>query len=261
MNSKILSVDQLSIAIQNNQQNLVLTENISFELYSGKTLALVGESGSGKSITALAMMGVLPFGGGTIANGHIHFENQDLTQINNSDWQKIRGTKIAMIFQEPSSALNPLLRIKTQMKECLSIHKVTQNQEQIILDSLKSVGLTDSVRVLNSYPHQLSGGMQQRVMIAMALLLNPQILIADEPTTALDVTIQKQILDLIATLKKERNLAVLFITHHLGIVSQYADDLIVMQKGKIVESGPVREVIDSPKHIYTQELLNAIAKF
>lgn len=257
MTPPLLSVQNLDIAFS--AQGSSLVKDVSFDLHSGKTMALVGESGSGKSITALSILKLLPLAGTYYPQGKVLFDQQDLLALDNKALQHVRGKRISMIFQEPMTALNPLHTIEKQIGEMLKIHQ-SLSPESIknkTLSWLKKVGIPDPKRRLNNYPHELSGGQRQRVMIAMALINEPQVLIADEPTTALDVTVQKQILDLIEQLKKELNMAVLLISHDLGVVKHYSDQIAVMYQGEIVESQPTEALFKAPKHSYTQALLEA----
>lgn len=256
--SLILDVKDLSIGIS--KPKLTLTEGVSFQIAEGEILALVGESGSGKSISALACCGLYPEPNGYHLSGQIEFNGIDCTHYNDSDWNQLRGNEISMIFQEPGSALNPLMNIQAQMMEYFSIHQPDNKEAfQECKSLLEQVGL-EPHRVLKSFPHQLSGGMQQRVMIAMALLLKPKLLIADEPTTALDVTVQAQIMDLLLSIQEERNFSILFITHNLALVAQYCDRLVVMQDGQVVESDEVVQFIQAPKTQYGRKLLDAVPR-
>ena len=266
----LLRVEDLSISIVSKLGEKNLTEKISFEVCEGEILALVGESGSGKSISSMACLGWLPQPGGKIVNGEIWFEGvnlwngaDSLENQNLKSWQKIRGNQIALISQEPSQALNPLVRIEKQLMEVFKIHKLKADKAWVI-ELLYKVGLckeeADEKRILKSYPWELSGGMQQRVAIAMALILRPKLLIADEPTTALDVSVQSQILDLLEELQKEMKMGVLFITHNLGLVARLADRLVVMQNGKVVESSTVDDFFENPKMEYSKALLEAVPR-
>lgn len=255
--NKTLCVKNLSIRIQSDHQ--ILLENLSFNLQAGQTLALVGESGSGKSITALALLGLLPTG--LKASGEVVFDGQSLLPLSehqsNHEMYAIRGHQIAMVFQESQSALNPLHTIEKQLGELLrlsSINKVAIRQR--ILTLLDQVGMTNPDQYLSRYPHELSGGQRQRVMIAMALMGDPDVLIADEPTTALDVILQRQLLDLIKQLQQERNMALVLISHDLNLIRQYSDEVIVLQAGKVVEQGVTHTIFDQPLHEYTKLLLD-----
>ncbi|MBS2126387.1 ABC transporter ATP-binding protein ['Fragaria x ananassa' phyllody phytoplasma] len=252
----LLKVNNLHTYFQTQQGLIKAVQGISFEIKKGKTLGIVGESGSGKSQTAISILKLFEKNQ-TIYQGEIIFENQVISDFSEKEMQKIRGNEIAMIFQDPTTSLNPVFKIKNQIMEVLKLHRNIDDQTnyQKILEILEKVKIPNVLRVMNSYPHQLSGGMCQRIMIAMALVCQPKVLIADEATTALDVIVQKEIINLINALQQEEKTAVLFITHDLGVVSQVADDLIVMHQGKIVESAPTQEILQNPKHPYTKNLL------
>ena len=236
-------------------------KGISFELKQGESLAIVGESGSGKSATALALARLLPEPPARIAATELSISGQDVLSMNERQLRKIRGKEIAYIFQEPSTSLNPVLTVRTQMAESLALHRPeVQNRDQEIVQWLYKVGIVEPEKRLKAYPHELSGGMQQRVMIAMALCCQPKLLIADEPTTALDVTIQKQIIDLLAELRASLNMSLILITHNFGIIRDVADRVAVMFRGRIVETGPVNEILRNPKHPYTQALLDCVPR-
>ena len=234
-------------------------EEVSFVIPRERTVALVGESGSGKSVSALAIMGLLPPQNAKVAlHSAIEYDNRSLLNLSRSEWQLIRGSRIAMIFQDPMTSLNPVYTVGFQLAEMLKIHKNISNKEaaQRACDLLEEVGIPEPRKRVNAYPHELSGGQQQRVMIAMALACEPELLIADEPTTALDVTIQRQILLLLAELRERRRMAMLFITHDLGLVSEVADQAVVMRKGTVREAGPVRTLFTQPQDPYTKALLS-----
>jgi peptide/nickel transport system ATP-binding protein len=237
-------------------------DGVSFTLGAGETLAIVGESGSGKSVTSLSIMRLVPTPPGEIAEGRIRFRGRDLLTLSEADMRRIRGNEIGMIFQEPMSSLNPLLTVGEQIAEVLREHQGLNRSEarSHAAAMLARVNIPDPERRAREYPHRLSGGMRQRVMIAMALACRPALLIADEPTTALDVTIQAQILHLIRALQREMNMSVLFITHNLGVVAQVADRVAVMYAGRIVEQGNVADVFTSPLHPYTRALLRSIPR-
>ncbi|MBO9385681.1 MAG: ABC transporter ATP-binding protein [Thermomicrobium sp.] len=237
-------------------------DGVSFHLMPGETLGLVGESGCGKSITALSIMRLIPSPPGKIVSGEIIFEGEDILRMNDDEMRSIRGRKIAMIFQDPMTSLNPVLTINRQISEALELHLGLSKQQarQRAIELLKMVGIPNAEQRVDQYPHQFSGGMRQRVMIAMALSCNPSLLIADEPTTALDVTIQAQILDLIRTLQHEHNTALILITHDLGVVAGMTDRINVMYAGHIVETAPTEELFENPKHPYTVGLLNSIPR-
>jgi len=232
---------------------------VSFSIRSSETLALVGESGSGKSMTALSIMSLIP-SPGRITGGSIMFEGQDLTQLSDADMRRIRGSRISMVFQEPMTSLNPVLRIGDQLTEPLLLHRGMSKGEAIEqgIMLLQKVGIPSPAGRMRDYPHQLSGGMRQRVMIAMALACNPALMIADEPTTALDVTIQAQILELIGDLRQSTGMGILLITHDLGIVAGHAQQTCVMYAGQIVEEAPTRELLSNPRHPYTRALLDSL---
>jgi peptide/nickel transport system ATP-binding protein len=251
----LLKINNLSI-FPNNNSKLMLVDNISFELEKGKTTCIVGESGSGKSLTALSIIKLLSPQLG--CEGEILLNDNNLQLVSTEQMRQNRGKEIAMIFQEPMTSLNPVLTIGYQIQEAISVHsKMTKKKiEEYSLELLKMVGI-DSSRA-SSYPDELSGGQRQRVMIAMAMSCKPNLLIADEPTTALDVTVQAQILRLLDDLKAKNNMTMLFITHDFGVVHDIADNVIVMFKGKIVERGPVKNILTKPKHPYTIALLNCV---
>ena len=252
---KILEVKHLKVSPINDPRK-VLVNDVSFDLYPGRTTCIVGESGSGKSLTALSIMKLLSTQ--LKQTGDIYFEGQNISELSNVAIRHYRGKSMAMIFQEPMTSLNPVISIGDQIKEALSVHldldKKSLNKKVVSL--LKEVGIPDD-RV-SSYPDELSGGQRQRIMIAMSIACEPSILIADEPTTALDVTVQAQILKLLFSLKEKRQMAMLFITHDFGVVEEIADDVIVMYQGQIVEKGSVKEVLKKPKHAYTKVLLQCV---
>ncbi|NDH01039.1 MAG: ABC transporter ATP-binding protein, partial [Opitutae bacterium] len=256
--NSLLEVSDLSIGINRSDGVLPLTDRVSFHLNQGEVLGLIGESGCGKSITSLAIMGMLPEPGGTLLNGKVQFMGQDIFSLSEAGLNQLRGQKISMIFQEPFAAMNPLIRIGDQMLEVFEYHPVDFDKYQKIKDLLDEVGLTDHNRILQSYPHELSGGMLQRIMIAMSLLLDPDLLIADEPTTALDVTVQAQIMNLIVRLKKERKMSVLLISHNISLMAQYTDRIAVMYAGQIVESNHTESFLEQPNHPYSNGLMHAI---
>ena len=256
--NSLLEVSDLSIGINRSDGVLPLTDRVSFHLNQGEVLGLIGESGCGKSITSLAIMGMLPEPGGTLLNGKVQFMGQDIFSLSEAGLNQLRGQKISMIFQEPFAAMNPLIRIGDQMLEVFEYHPVDFDKYQKIKDLLDEVGLTDHNRILQSYPHELSGGMLQRIMIAMSLLLDPDLLIADEPTTALDVTVQAQIMNLIVRLKKERKMSVLLISHNISLMAQYTDRISVMYAGQIVESNYTESFLEQANHPYSSGLMHAI---
>ncbi|MCT4584623.1 MAG: ABC transporter ATP-binding protein [Peptostreptococcaceae bacterium] len=257
MEEKLLEIKNLKTCFYTNEGIIPAVDNISFDIKKGETIAIVGESGSGKSITALSILNSIPSPFGKIKSGEIIFDNQDLLKKSKKEIQKIKGNSISLISQEPMTALNPILTIGKQISEVLKIHKNLNKKESLIetIKLLKLVGIPDAKTRINEYPHQISGGMRQRVMIAMALSCNPKLLIADEPTTALDVTIQAQILDIMEDLKEKFNMSILMITHDLGIVAQICQRVIVMYAGEIVEIANVMDLFKNPKHPYTKALL------
>ncbi|MDB5544192.1 MAG: transporter related, partial [Hyphomicrobiales bacterium] len=262
MSAPLLEVRDLSIAFHQGGRDTLAVDRVSFTLEKGRTLALVGESGSGKSITALSIVKLLGATSATYPSGEVFFKGDDLLQADEPKLREVRGAKITMVFQEPMTSLNPLHSIEKQVGEILVLHGA-RGDDKIrtrVIELLSEVGIPDPATRLSAYPHQLTGGQRQRVMIAMALANRPDLFIADEPTTALDVTVQAQILKLLKELQAKLGMAMLFITHDLGIVRKIADDVCVMQKGRIVEAGPVEQVFDSPQHAYTKALLAAEPK-
>jgi microcin C transport system ATP-binding protein len=261
-NAPLLSVRDFSVAFTQGGKTTTAVDHISFDIMPGETVALVGESGSGKSVTALSVLKLLAYPAASHPSGQILFEGQDLLDADERDLRKVRGNDITMIFQEPMTSLNPLHVIEDQIGEVLKLHQGMSKADakKRTLELLNQVGIRDAEKRLQAYPHQLSGGQRQRVMIAMALANAPKLLIADEPTTALDVTVQAQILELLAKLKSERDMSMLFITHDLGIVRKIADRVCVMTKGKIVETGKTTEIFANPQHEYTKHLLAAEPK-
>ncbi|OZU87307.1 peptide ABC transporter ATP-binding protein [Virgibacillus indicus] len=256
----VLDVNQLKTYFYLDDKRIAkAVDNISFTIYPGETIALVGESGSGKSITALSVMQLIDKPG-RIENGTIFMDGEELVNLTPKQMTKIRGNEIAMIFQEPMTALNPVYTIGNQITEILKKHKKANKTEarEKAINLLNIVGIPRAEDIMKEYPHQLSGGMRQRVMIAMAIACDPKLLIADEPTTALDVTIQAQILDLMAEMKEEFQMALLLITHDVGVVSEYADRVLVMYGGQIVEETATKELLNNTKHPYTMGLLESI---
>ncbi|WP_199618899.1 ABC transporter ATP-binding protein [Paenibacillus alkalitolerans] len=235
-------------------------DGVDFEVREGETLAIVGESGSGKSVTSLSLMRLIPTPPGKIAEGDITFKGESLLKKSEAEMRHIRGNKISMIFQEPMTSLNPVFRVGDQIAETLILHQNMNNQQALAeaVELLKLVGIPEPERRVKQYPHELSGGMRQRVMIAMALACKPELLIADEPTTALDVTIQNQILQLMKQLKETTNTSIVLITHDLGVVAEMADRVIVMYSGQVVEQGDVYTIFENPKHPYTEGLLRSM---
>ena len=258
----LLSVRDLCIAVQTDGGPLPLIDRVSFDLRRGETLALAGESGSGKSLTALAIMGLLPPPAVRVSGGSIRLADDDLTRLPEAQMRGLRGDRLAMIFQEPMTSLNPVMSVGTQLTEAIRAHtpmsRSTARAEA--LAALTAVRLSDPARRMRQYPHELSGGMRQRVMIAMALALKPDLLIADEPTTALDVTVQREVLDLLRDLQKTQGTAILLITHDMGVVAEMADQVVILRKGRVVESGAVRPIFAAPRHEYTRTLLAAVPR-
>ena len=253
----MLSVQNLSISFQSNNEINTVVHNISFNLLPQQILGIVGESGSGKSVTSLAILGLLS--NNAQVDGAVLFNDIDLTKISEKDFQKIRGNQISMIFQEPMSSLNPTLTCGFQVLEILKQHKKISNSDakKEVIELFNKVKLPRAAEIYNQYPHQISGGQKQRVMIAMAIACKPQILIADEPTTALDVTVQKEIIELLKELQQETGMSIIFITHDLSLVSEIANTVLVMYQGNVVEQGDVKQVFKSPKHNYTKALINS----
>jgi ABC-type dipeptide/oligopeptide/nickel transport system ATPase component len=258
----LLRIKDLSIEFRRRGGDpMQAVKGISLELNQGESLAIVGESGSGKSATALALARLLPEPPARISATQLSVSGHDVLSLNERELRKIRGKEIAYIFQEPSTSLNPVLTVRTQMAESLALHRPeVTNRDQEIIQWLYKVGIVEPEKRLKAYPHELSGGMQQRVMIAMALCCQPKLLIADEPTTALDVTIQKQIIDLLAELRTSLNMSLILITHNFGIIRDVADRVAVMFRGRIVETGPVEQILKNPKHPYTQALLDCVPR-
>jgi microcin C transport system ATP-binding protein len=262
MTTPLLSVRDLSAAFRQGGRETLAVDRVSFDVQAGETVALVGESGSGKSVSALSVLRLLPYPPAFHPSGEVLFKGKDLLKATEDELRKVRGNEITMVFQEPMTSLNPLHPIERQIGEILGLHKGLSGEpaRRRTLELLDQVGIRNPEERLGAYPHELSGGQRQRVMIAMALANEPDLLIADEPTTALDVTVQAQILKLLAELKAARGMAMLFITHDLGIVRKIADRVCVMTGGRIVEHGPVAEVFDNPQHAYTRKLLAAEPK-
>ena len=256
---KVLEVRNLKTHFFTDKGVVKAVDGVNFDLYEGKTLGIVGESGCGKSITSMSILKLIDKNG-NIVDGSIMYGDKDIVKLPVEEMRKIRGNEISIIFQEPMTSLNPVFRIGDQIIESIKLHQDLSKQEahDKAVNMLKLVGIPRAERVVYDYPHQLSGGMRQRAMIAMALACDPKVLIADEPTTALDVTIQAQILSLMNDLKEKTNTAIMLITHDLGVVAQMADDVIVMYSGKVVESAEVKELYGNPKHPYTQGLLDSI---
>ncbi|TCS96939.1 ABC transporter ATP-binding protein [Hazenella coriacea] len=261
MSQSVLEISQLKLHFFTDKGIVPAVDGVDLAVKEGEIVGLVGESGCGKSVTSLAVMGLVPSPPGKVVDGQILFRGQDLTRMNRRQVRSIRGNEMAMIFQEPMSSLNPLFTIGNQLEEVIHTHRSCTKQEatEIVVEILKKVGIHRK-GILDEYPHQLSGGMRQRVMIAMAMLLKPKLIIADEPTTALDVTIQAQILDLMRTLNQEFGTAILLITHDLGVVAEMCDRVVVMYAGQVVEETSRRQLFRNPRHPYTQGLLKSIPK-
>jgi len=254
-----LEIDHLSTYFYTEDGTVKAIDDISLRVREGETVCIVGESGCGKSMTAMSIMGLIEGPTGKVVNGRIGFEGEDLLKMSKNEIRTIRGHDIAMIFQEPMSSLNPVLPIGQQITEPLMEHLKMGKKEarKRAIELIEQVGISRAEQIFNSYPHELSGGMLQRIMIAIAISCNPKLLIADEPTTALDVTIQAQILDMLREIKAHSNMSILLITHDLGVVAEMADYVVVMYSGKIVEEGEVVELFNNPRHPYTQGLLKS----
>ena len=254
----LLEVDRLTVTFETGASPLVAVDNVTFSIGRGETLGLVGESGSGKSITALAILRLLP-PQGTVTAGAVRFQGRDLLSLSEPEMRAVRGAGISLIFQEPMTALNPVMPVGDQIAEALVVHGASGRAAHArAVELLDAVRIPDARRRARDYPHQLSGGMRQRVVIAIALACGPPLVIADEPTTALDVTIQAQVLDLLRELKQRYDLSLLLITHDFGVIAEMADRVAVMFKGRLVEVGPLRRILRQPEHDYTRALLAAI---
>ena len=260
--SPLLEVKNLRTHFYTFEGVVKAVHGVSYDLEEGETLGLVGESGCGKSVSAMSLMRLIPDPPGKIVDGEILFEGQDVLQLSMDEMRHIRGAKMSMVFQEPMTSLNPVLNLEKQLGETLQLHKGMTKQEarQESVELLARVGIPDPERRVRQYPHQFSGGMRQRVMIAMALSCNPRVIIADEPTTALDVTIQAQILELMKGLTQEFGVAMIVITHNLGVVARYADRMNIMYAGKIIERGESAEIYSNPRHPYTVGLLKSVPR-
>ena len=259
---KLLEIKDLCVEFKTVEGTVKAVNHLNYTLHKGEKLGIVGESGSGKSVSSLGIMQLIPNPPGKITEGEILYKGKDLVKVPEKEMQHIRGNEISMIFQEPMTSLNPIIKCGKQIAESLRLHRGLNKKDAMkeAVHMMRAVGIANPEVRAHEYPHQMSGGMRQRVMIAMALACQPQILIADEPTTALDVTIQAQILDLIRDLNKRMNTSVLFITHDLGVISELCDTVIVMYTGHIVEQAPVRDLFKDPKHPYTIGLLSAIPR-
>tara|TARA_B100000959_G_scaffold133372_1_gene139866 strand:+ start:3343 stop:4311 length:969 start_codon:yes stop_codon:yes gene_type:complete len=260
--SKLLEIKDLESGFETESGLVQAVDGVSFELEKGRTLGIVGESGCGKTVTAMSIVDLLPKPSGQVLDGSIRFNDRELRGADPEVMYKIRGNEIGVIFQEPMAALNPVQRVGKQIIESLLLHRETTKQDALkkAVELLDAVGIPAPERRISDYPHELSGGMRQRVMIAIALCCDPDLLIADEPTTALDVTVQAQILDLMAKMQKERGMATLLITHDLGVIAEQCDEVVVMYAGRVVERAPVKELFANPKHAYTKGLLASIPR-
>lgn len=256
----LLEVEDLQTVFYTDKETIRAVDGVSFHVDRGETLGIVGESGSGKSVTARSIMGLVEPPGQILEGSSIRFDGEELTSLSSGEYQAIRGSEVAMVFQDPLTSLNPVYTVGNQLKETLKLHRGLRGQKATdeAIELLDAVGIPDASRRLKEYPHQFSGGMQQRAIIALSLACNPELLICDEPTTALDVTIQAQILELLERLQTERDLAIIFITHDMGVIAEIADRVNVMYAGEIVESAPVVDLFEEPKHPYTRGLLESI---
>lgn len=262
MTEPILEVKNLKTYFFNGKAVLRASDDLSYSVHKGECVAIVGESGSGKSVSALSVLRLIPYPPGLILDGEVLFHGQDLLKMTDQEIKELRGSKISMIFQEPSTALNPVMTIGNQICESLMIHKKIKKKEAMkeAIELLRRVNISNPEQRVKQYPFEFSGGMQQRAMIAMAMSCNPEILIADEPTTALDVTVQAQVLEELNTLRKDTDMALIIITHNLGVVARYADSVKVMYGGKIVEEGNPYDIFENPHHPYTIGLINAVPR-
>jgi oligopeptide/dipeptide ABC transporter ATP-binding protein len=262
MSAPLLKISHLSVEFGPRSNPIRVVDDVNFEVESGGAVGIVGESGSGKSVTSLSVLRLIPDPPGRIATGTIELDGTDVLKLPLSKMPDIRGRDVAMIFQEPMSSLNPVMRIGDQIEEAIKLHESlpAAKRRQKAIEMLTLVGIPNAEGRLGAYPHQFSGGMRQRVMIAMAMACHPKLLIADEPTTALDVTIQAQVLDLMKRVRRELNTAIMLISHDLGIIAEICDSVVVMYSGKVVETGDVRSIFRSPRHPYTQGLLHSIPR-
>ena len=257
----LLDVKNLKIKFCSRGTETEAVKSINFSMRENESVAIVGESGSGKTVTAMSLTRLLPPPPGCSVSGEILFDGKDISTMNATELRKIRGRQISYIFQEPSTSLNPVFTIGFQIAEAIKLHfPEEKNVRQLVVESLREVGIRDPEKRYDSYPHELSGGMQQRAMIAMALSCRPRLLVADEPTTALDVTIQKQIIDLLKSVREKRKNSLLLITHNFGIISELCERVIVMFRGNIVEEGTCADVLHNPQHPYTKALINCIPR-
>ena len=256
----LLEVENLQTAFFTDKEVIRAVDGVNFEIRRGETVGIVGESGSGKSVTARSIMGLVDSPGRVLEGSSIRFDGEELTEKTEKEYRNIRGGDIAMVFQDPLTSLNPVYTVGNQIKEALRLHQDMRGSAatEEAIELLEAVGIPDASRRVTEYPHEFSGGMRQRAVIAMALACDPELLICDEPTTALDVTIQAQILELLEELQEERDLAIMFITHDMGVIAEVSDRVNVMYAGEIVESAPVEELFENPRHPYTQGLLNSI---
>jgi len=262
MQAPLLELKNLNIAFETSRGDVRPVRDVSYSIYPGQTLAVVGESGCGKSVTALSILRLIPSPPGKVLSGEVLLEGRDLLKLSEAEMRQVRGRDIAMIFQEPMTSLNPVYTIGEQIAEAVVLHQKLNRRQayETAEEAMRDVGISDPGRRLYEYPHQMSGGMRQRVMIAMALSCKPKLLIADEPTTALDVTIQAQILELLRKLQREKGMSILLITHDLGVVAENADVVAVMYASRVVEYAPVEELFDRPLHPYTEGLLKSVPK-
>jgi peptide/nickel transport system ATP-binding protein/oligopeptide transport system ATP-binding protein len=258
----LLEVRDLNIAFETSRGDVRPVRDVSFSIFPGQTVALVGESGCGKSVTAMSVLRLIPSPPGKVLGGRVMFQGRDLLTLSEREMRSVRGGQIAMIFQEPMTSLNPVYTVGDQIVEAVTLHQKVNTRQayEVAEQALKDVGIADAGRRLHEYPHQMSGGMRQRVMIAMALSCRPKLLIADEPTTALDVTIQAQILELLRKLQRETGMSILLITHDLGVVAENADVVNVMYASRVVETATVEELFDKPQHPYTEGLFRSVPK-
>jgi peptide/nickel transport system ATP-binding protein len=256
----LLNVQDLTVSFESGDEDIAITNNVSFQIYPGEVFGLVGESGCGKTVTALALLRLLPMPGGKILSGNAWLRNTNILSLSQAEIREVRGKDITMIFQEPAASMNPLMTVGQQLFECFDYHEFSGDKQERVYGLLKRVGFPDPKRILGTYPHELSGGMLQRVMIAMALIMKPGLIIADEPTTALDVTVQAQIMELLIELKREMDTSILLITHNMGLIAQYCDRLAVMYAGRIVEVAGADIFFERPLHPYSKGLLDAIPR-
>lgn len=262
MNDNILEVRHLSTYFLTGEQPVRAVDDLSYTVKRGEFAAIIGESGSGKTVSALSLLRLIPYPPGLIVGGEVYFDGEDILKYSDAEMQKLRGKRISMIFQEPSAALNPVMTVGAQIGEAIMLHEKLDKKaaRQKTLELLELVGIPSPEKRIDQYPFELSGGMQQRVMIAMAMSCEPDILIADEPTTALDVTVQAQVLEQLNRIREKTGTTMIIITHNLGIVARYADSVKIMYGGKLVEQGPTREVFRDPRHPYTQGLIQAVPR-